>query len=135
MTVEIIEKLRRKEMLRQAKIYFEKRLDFTVGPAELNSMMKRGDRLNIIDVRRPQDYAKGHIPGAVNLPEENWSAFRGLSKDRPNIVYCYGIVCQLSLRAAKYFAEHDFPVMELQGGIEYWKKYDYPVESSSEFEI
>ncbi len=86
MAVELIEKLRRKEMLYKAKVYFERRLDFTIGPAELDSMIKRGDRLNIIDVCRPKDYAKGHIPGAVNLPEEQWSTFRGLSKDRPNVV-------------------------------------------------
>ena len=135
MSVEIIEKMRRKGMLHQAKVYFEKRLDFTIGPAELNSMIKRGDRLNIIDVCRPEDFAKGHIPGAVNLPEESWSTFRGLSKDRPNIVYCYGIVCQLSTRGSKYFAEHEFPVIELQGGIEYWKKYEYPLETSKEFTV
>ena len=129
MTVEIIEKLRRKEMLRRAKAFFDKRLDFTRGPIELNSMIQRGDKLNIIDVRRPEDFAKEHIPGAVNLPEDQWSTFKGLSKDRPNVVYCYTIVCQLSTRAAKYFAEHDFPVILLEGGIDEWKKNQLPVET------
>jgi rhodanese-related sulfurtransferase len=129
MSVELIRKLRRKEMLREAKVFFEERLDFTRGPAELHSMMKHGDKMNIIDVRRPEDFAKGHIPGAVNLPEDKWSTFKGLSKDRPNVVYCYTIVCQLSTRAAKYFAEHDFPVIELTGGFERWKSYQLPVET------
>jgi len=129
MATEIIEKLRQKKMLHNAKVFFDSRLDFTRGPLELNSMIKRGEKLNIIDVRRPEDYAKERIPGAVNLPEEQWSSFKGLSKDRPNVVYCYTIVCQLATRAAKYFAEHDFPTILLEGGIEEWKKNQMPVET------
>jgi rhodanese-related sulfurtransferase len=135
MTVGIIEKLREKEMLHKAKSFFDKRLDFIRGPIELNSMIKQGEKLNIIDVRRPEDYAKEHIPGAVNLPQEQWSTFKGLNEDRPNVVYCYTIVCQLATKAAKYFAEHDFPVIELQGGIEYWKKNNLPLEPSEKSDI
>ena len=127
MSVEILEKLKRKEMLHRAKVFFDRRLDFTTGPVELHAMIERGDRLNIIDVRKPEDYAKEHLPGAVNLPEGRWSTFRGLSKDRPNIVYCYSIVCQLSTKASRYFAEHDFPVMVLLGGFDEWKKNELPV--------
>ena len=130
MSVEIIEKLRRREMLHRSKTFFERRLDFIRGPVELNWMIKQGEKLNIIDVRSPEDYTKEHIPGAVNLPQEQWSTFKGLSKDRPNVVYCYTVVCQLATKAARYFAEHDFPVIELQGGIEYWKKNNLPLESS-----
>ena len=134
MSSEIMEKLRRREMLRKAKFFFERRLDFTRGPAELHKMIVQGKEMNIIDVRRPEDFAKEHIPGAMNLPEERWSTFKGLSKDRPNVVYCYTVVCQLATRAAKYFAEHDFPVIELRGGIEQWKKYGYTLESSESSE-
>ena len=125
--MEIIEKIGRKDMLREAKVFFDRCLDFTTGPIELHNMMEQGDRLNIIDVRKPEDYAKGHIVGAINLPEEQWITFRGLSKDRPNIVYCYSLVCQLSTKAARYFAEHDFPVMQLLGGFDEWKKHELPI--------
>ena len=129
MSVEVIEKLKRREMLHKAKAYFDSMLEFTKGPVELNHMIEQGEKLNIIDVRRPEDYAKGHIPGAVNLPENQWSTFKGLSKDKPNVVYCYSIVCQLSIRAAKYFAEHDFPTIVLTGGIEEWKRNQLSVET------
>ena len=92
MSVEIIEKLRRREMLHRSKTFFERRLDFIRGPVELNWMIKQGEKLNIIDVRSPEDYTKEHIPGSVNLPQEQWSTFKGLSKDRPNVVYCYTVV-------------------------------------------
>ena len=51
------------------------------------------------------------------------------SKDRPNVVYCYSQVCQLSMKAAKYFVEHEFPTILLVGGIEEWKNNELPVET------
>jgi rhodanese-related sulfurtransferase len=130
MDVELFEKMKRRGILRRSKIFFENLTDFTRGPIELDKMIKEGDILNIIDVRSPEDYAKEHIRGAINLPEENWSTFKGLSKDRPNVVYCHSVVCQLSARAARYFAEHDFPVIQLIGGIEQWKNHSLPLETS-----
>jgi rhodanese-related sulfurtransferase len=127
-----IEILRKRSSHRRAKKFFEARLQFTLGPIDLNTMLKRGDSISIIDVRKPEDYAREHISGAVNLPEERWSSFTGLRKDRINVVYCYTPTCLLSARAAMYFAEHDFPVMELLGGIETWKQYSLPIEPSIE---
>ena len=128
MTLGIWDKVRHKESLRRAKLFYEQRLDFLIGPVELHGMMDHGEAMTIIDVRHPDDYARGHIPGAINLPEEEWSTYRGLRKDRPNIIYCYSMGCQLATRAAKYFVEHDFPTVELQGGIEEWQGNRLPVE-------
>ena len=127
--MKIMDKRRQKDMLRRERLFFEDRLEFTRGPVELNKMIKEGQEINIIDVRRPEDYSKEHIPGAINLPEDKWSTFKGLSKDRPNIVYCYSQVCQLSMKAAKYFVEHEFPTILLTGGIEEWKNNELPVET------
>jgi len=113
---------------RKARKYFEAKLDFTTGPVELSDMIKRDENINIIDVRKSDDYAMGHIPRAVNLPEGSWNAFTGLSKDRLNVIYCYSEVCHLAASAAKFFADHDFPVMELEGGYDHWQRYDLPVE-------
>ena len=127
--MKIMDKRRQKDMLRRERLFFEDRLEFTRGPVELNEMIKEGQEINIIDVRRPEDYSKEHIPGAINLPEDKWSTFKGLSRDRPNVVYCYSQVCQLSMKAAKYFVEHEFPTILLVGGIEEWKNNELPVET------
>ena len=74
-TTRIMEKSKRNEMLHRARLFFEDRLEFTRGPVELSRMIKEGELMNIIDVRRPEDYLKEHIPGAVNLPEDKWSTF------------------------------------------------------------
>ena len=56
----------------KAKEYFEAKISFTTGPVELERMMKQGENINIVDVRAAEDYAEGHIPGAVNLPKDKW---------------------------------------------------------------
>lgn len=113
---------------KKATDFFGAKLDFTTGPAELNEMIRRRENINVIDVRKAEDYAAGHIPGAVSLPKDKWTTFSGLTKDRVNVIYCYSEVCHLAANAAKYFAEHDFHVMELEGGFEEWKKYGLSVE-------
>jgi len=104
-------------------------MEFTTGPVELNEMIKRNENINIIDVRSYEDYAKGHIPAAVNLPKQRWSTHTGLSKEKINIVYSYSEVCHLAPAAAREFAEDGYPVMELEGGFEGWQHYNLPIES------
>ncbi len=113
---------------RRAVEYFDAKLEFTTGPAELHSMIERGEHVNIIDVRNEEDYRKGHIPGAINVPKERWDSFENLSRDRTNVVYCYSQQCHLAANACKLFAERGFPVMELEGGFNAWKEYGFKVE-------
>jgi rhodanese-related sulfurtransferase len=91
-------------------------------------MMKEGS-VNIVDVRAADDYAKGHIPGAVNLPKDRWGGLEGLRKDRTNVLYCYSIVCHLAAAAAVQFASQGFPIMELDGGWRWWKEDGFDVET------
>ena len=114
---------------KKAVRFFKAKMDFTTGPSELSGMIKRHENINIVDVRMSDDYAEGHIPGAVNLPKDKWDTFSGLSKDRTNIIYCYSEVCHLAADAAMHFAEQGYSVMELEGGIETWQRYDLPLES------
>ena len=99
----------------QAKKFFEAKMAFTTGPVELERMMKTGE-VNIVDVRAAEDYAEGHIPGAINLPKDRWSSLNGLRKDKTNVLYCYSMVCHLATAAAVEFSGKGYPVMELDGG-------------------
>lgn len=111
----------------QAQRYFEEKMQFTTGPVELKRWMdQQGDQIAIIDVRASEDYEKGHIPGAVNLPKDKWGTFTGLSKDKQNVLYCYSEVCHLAATAAVEFARAGYPVMELQGGWDEWQEYGMP---------
>ena len=91
-------------------------------------MIRDREEVNIVDVRRPEDYRKGHIPHAMLLPRENWASLTGLEKKIPNVIYCYSQQCHLATRACLEFARKGFPVMELEGGMKAWEEYGYEVE-------
>ena len=112
----------------KAKEYFEAKISFTTGPVELERMMKQGENINIVDVRAADDYAEGHIPGAVNLPKDKWQTLDGLRKDKTNVLYCYSHVCHLAATAAVEFASKGYPVMEMDGGFRAWKEHDMEIE-------
>jgi rhodanese-related sulfurtransferase len=113
----------------KAKAYFEQKVAFTLGPAELKYILEQGGTPALIDVRARKDYEEGHVPGAVNLPEDDWPSLTGLSKDAANVVYCYTIECHLAARAAAYFASQGFSVMEMDGGMQSWRDYGNAVET------
>src|SRR5690606_23607614 len=54
---------------REALKYFESKVAFTTGPVEVERALRDGERIILIDVRAAEDFEKGHVPGAVNLPE------------------------------------------------------------------
>lgn len=112
----------------KARAYFEQKMAFTTGPVELDRMIKSHEPITLIDVREREDFAKGHIPGAINLPHDSWDNPKGLQKDRTNVVYCYTQVCHLAAKACVAFAAKGFPVMELGGGFETWKEYELDIE-------
>jgi rhodanese-related sulfurtransferase len=116
----------------KAKKYFEAKMAFTTGPVELERMVQEGQPVNIVDVRAAEDYAEGHIPGAVNLPKDQWHDTKilksRLRKDKINVLYCYSHVCHLAATAAVLFASKGYPVMELEGGWRTWKDGGFDVE-------
>ena len=107
--------------------HFEHKVAFTTGPVELKRAIENGE-VTVVDVRREADYRAGHIPGAVNLPEDRSHTCDGLAKHRPNVLMCYSIVCQLAAHAAVEFARAGYPVMELDGGWKEWQRHNLPIE-------
>ncbi len=118
---------------RKAKKFFKAKIKFTLGPMELNDMLRRNADICVIDMRTPKDYANGHIRRAVNLPKKDWKSCSGLCKDKVNIIYCYSEACKIAAAAASDFSAKGYRVVELQGGFEAWRFYDLPVERSPRF--
>ena len=112
----------------RAKEYFEDKMAFTTGPAELQRSIKSGE-VNVVDVRAVEDYRKGHIPGAKHLPKAAWATLQGLDIDKPNVLYCYSQVCHLAATAAVEFAGQGYSVVELEGGFAGWKENELPIET------
>jgi rhodanese-related sulfurtransferase len=77
----------------------------------------------LLDVRVPQAYAAGHVPGAVNLPHGRITArnLAAYSEDTLFVVYCNGPHCNGADRAALNLARLGRRVKKMIGGIEGWK--------------
>lgn len=110
----------------RAKAYFEDKMAFTTSPVELERMMQHNE-VNVVDVRAAVDFSIGHIPGAISLPKDRWHTFEGLREDKINVLYGYSQVCHLVATAAVEFAAKGFPVMELEGGLRWWKNDGFSV--------
>ncbi len=116
----------------QARAYFEDKLAFTTGPVELDRWIKSAeDNLIVVDVRAAEDFAKGHIPSAVNIPKDHWGQPQGLDRNKTNVVYCYSQQCHLAANACAQFAAQGYPVMELEGGFDGWKEHQLETEQES----
>lgn len=85
-------------------------------------MMTRDDGHVVVDVRTPQEYAAGHIPGAINVPNETIGA--QLPPELPDVDQIILVYCRSGRRskeaAAKLFALGYANVYEF-GGIIDWK--------------
>ncbi len=58
---------------------------------EAKEMMKRDDGHLIVDVRRPDEFAEGHIPGAINVPNEEIADVQPAALTDPEqilLIYC-----------------------------------------------
>jgi rhodanese-related sulfurtransferase len=89
-----------------------------LSPADLLSLageLEQG-RFNFIDVRKPEEFASGHIDGAHNIPVDDLEKrTEDLDRDKMTIIYCKaGKRC---LRAAEILDKARFEdVLVLQGG-------------------
>jgi rhodanese-related sulfurtransferase len=115
----------------EAAEFFRTKLNAEWGPHDLKGALDRmAGRLQVIDTRDAQAYASEHIPGAIHIPTDELPQRLGeLPKDRELIPYCWSITCHLATRAALFLSEKGYAVHELAGGIESWKKAEFPVEA------
>ena len=87
-----------------------------------------GDRLTIIDVRTPEEFAAGHLDGAVNLDLEGGQFSRlidDLPKNEAYLVYCH--TGRRSALAAETMVKAGFTNVRDMGGIADWQAAGYPV--------
>lgn len=81
-------------------------------------MVTNNQEYMIIDLRGKQEYLKGHVEGAVNIPDFTNKQLNGLSRSKKYILYCSR--GSLSFKIGRIMAEKGFEVMVVAGG---YKKY------------
>ena len=88
---------------------------------EAKRMMAEEEGYVILDVRRPDEYAEGHIPGAVCLPnEEIGTEPPALLSDREQIILVYCRTGRRAGDAAKKLADMGYTNVYNFGGINKW---------------
>lgn len=84
--------------------------------------------VTVLDVRPPDEYALGHIDGAVNVPLKDLARhLAGLAKQREIVAYCRGAYCVLSFEAVALLRQRGFKVRRLEDGYPEWKAAGLPV--------
>ena len=95
----------------------------------------RDGLVTVLDVRPPEEYAAGHVPGAVNIPlqelEQHLQELGGEDGENREIVaYCRGPHCVLAFDAVARLREKGIKARRLEDGYPEWKTAGLPVEKS-----
>ncbi|WP_290652887.1 rhodanese-like domain-containing protein [Aquisalimonas sp.] len=104
----------------------------TVDTNEATRLYNREDAL-FVDIRSEADFAKGHLPNAVNVPLGNLDQRHkrlNKHKKKPIIVYC--AQGMQAAKAGKQLKENGFEqVHQLKGGYASWQEAHLPIQSKS----
>ena len=95
---------------------------------ELVSRLKEGS-VTLLDVRPPEEFKAGHLPGAVNIPLKDLeNHLAALPEGREVIAYCRGTWCVLSFEAVAKLRGKGRAARRLEEGFPEWKAAGLPVE-------
>jgi len=104
----------------------------SISPSDYIYELRTGKQPGIlVDLRTPQEYAKGHLVTAINIPagqmneSELVAAFARLPKNQTPINYCYSSYCMLSRQVGLALADHGIYAKHMSAG---WLEIarDYP---------
>jgi rhodanese-related sulfurtransferase/DNA-binding transcriptional ArsR family regulator len=88
----------------------------------------RDGLVTVIDVRPPEEYAQGHIRGALNVPlGQLETRLESLPRDQEIVAYCRGPWCVLSFEAVARLREAGLQARRLQDGLPEWMRAGLPV--------
>lgn len=112
--------------------YFHQRDSLeAVSRSELVERISAG-LVTVLDVRPRDEFALGHLPGALNIPLAELERRLGeLSPDREVVAYCRGPYCVLSFEAVAALRLRGFTVHRLEDGYPEWKAAGLPVEQAA----
>lgn len=97
---------------------------------ELLARAKKG-LVTVLDVRPREEFAAGHLPGAVNIPMDRLeSELARLPKKREVVAYCRGPYCLMSFDAVLKLRQRGWKARRLNEGYPEWKAAGLPIESS-----
>ena len=116
------------EVERLVRSYFNDRDSLEpISRAELLQRSRDG-AVTVLDVRPEDEFALGHLPGAVNIPLRALEArLSELDPTQEIVAYCRGPYCVLSYEAVATLRARGFKVRRLEDGLPEWRAAGLPV--------
>jgi len=104
-------------------------------PVDEQALLERMRRAEVIvlDVRPPEEYRAGHIPGAISIPLKELEAHLSrLPRGREIAAYCRGPYCVLAVEAVELLRARGFQAVRLKDGVPEWRAEGLPIEVGEE---
>ena len=100
-------------------------------PAKELLKQARKGLVTVIDLRPVEEYAAGHVPGAINIPlPELQKRLRDLPKGKEIVAYCRGPYCLMSFTAVKMLRGRGHKARRLEAGLPEWRNAGLPVQTN-----
>ena len=101
---------------------------------DLMARLRRGD-IVVLDTRPSDEYAAGHIAGAISVPvAELKRRLRRLPKHKEFVAYCRGPYCVYADRAVELLRKSGRRARRLVGGLPEWKAAGLPIRTEPQAE-
>jgi rhodanese-related sulfurtransferase len=114
----------------QALSHFSAALAFETDCWDVHDALSREPDFVLVDVRSPELYGRGHVPGAINIPRAKIieSRLAQYAADTVFVVYCAGPHCNGAHKGAIRFAQLGRPVKLMIGGVTGWLDEGFVLE-------
>ncbi|MEQ1785160.1 MAG: metalloregulator ArsR/SmtB family transcription factor [Hyphomonadaceae bacterium] len=108
--------------------YFSARDDMEpVSRRELRQRMKAGT-VTVVDVRPKEEFAMGHVPGAINIPPSELNRrLADLPRSKEVVAYCRGPYCVFAFEAVAALRKAGYRARRLEDGMPHWRAEGLPV--------
>jgi rhodanese-related sulfurtransferase len=116
------------ELREVVQSYLERRDTLEPVPTEeLRRRLAAGD-VTLIDVRPADEFAAGHIPGALSMPvAELTKRVEELPKRKEIVAYCRGPYCVMAVTAVELLRQRGYRARRSIESIPAWRAHGYPV--------
>lgn len=116
------------EVERVVRRYFDERDSLEPVTREELLDRSRAGTVTILDVRPDDEFALGHLPGALNIPLRELKARLGeIDAQQEVVAYCRGPYCVLSYEAVAQLRARGLKARRLEDGLPEWRKAGLPV--------
>jgi rhodanese-related sulfurtransferase len=117
-----------------AKAHFASEFSFETDCRDVYDSLTKGADFILLDVRSPDLFAKGHVPGAINLPHGKIinSKMAHWPMDTVFVTYCAGPHCNGAARGALRLAQLGRPVKVMAGGITGWLDEGFMLDAGTD---